>query len=76
MEEFMTNTKKEQTVRVRLPRTRELKDDVFVSVNQRTWLIRRGEEVELPLCAAEVLRNSEAMAEEALRYDSHVRRGE
>lgn len=72
----MSNTKKEPTLRIRLPKTRELKDDVFVSVNQRTWLIQRGVEVELPLCAAEVLRNSEAMAEEALRFDSHVRKGE
>lgn len=68
--------KKEQNVQIRLPKTKELQGDVFVSVNQRTWLIQRGVTVEVPLCVAEVLRNSEAMAEEALRFDSHVRKGD
>ena len=39
--------KKEKTVKIRLPRTREDHGDVFVSVNARTWLIQRGVEVEV-----------------------------
>lgn len=31
------------------------KDDVFVAVNGRTFLIKRGEEVEVPRCVKEVL---------------------
>ena len=63
-------------VKIRLPKTREQQEDVFVSVNRKTWLIRRGVYVEVPACVAEVLQHSEEMAEEALRFDSHVRRGE
>ena len=68
------NKGKEQYVTIRLPKTRELQEDVFVSVNQRSWLIRRGETVEVPLSVAEVLQHSEDMAQEALAFDSRVRR--
>lgn len=67
-----TNTEKkieatEEKVKIRLPLTRTETDDVFVAVNGRTWLIKRGVEVEVPPCVVEVLRNQE----EALRkaYD-------
>ena len=72
----MKDVKKEELVKVKLPKTRELQEDVFVSVNRKTWLIKRGVYVEVPACVAEVLQHSEEMAEEALRFDSHVRRGE
>ena len=72
----MKDVKKEELVKVKLPKTRELQEDVFVSVNRKTWLIQRGVYVEVPACVAEVLQHSEEMAEEALRYDSHVRRGD
>ena len=63
---------KKKTVTIRLPKTKELRDDVFVSVNQRSWLIRRGETVEVPVCVAEVLQHSEDMAQEALAYETRV----
>ena len=63
---------KNKTVTVRLPKTKELQDDVFVSVNQRSWLIRRGETVEVPACVAEVLQHSEDMAQEGLAFESRV----
>ena len=62
----------EETVRIRLPKTKELQDDVFVSVNNRTWLIQRGVYVDVPACVAEVLQHAEEMAEEALRFDAAV----
>ena len=68
----MANGKKETMVTIRLPKTRELQDDVFVSVNHRSWLIRRGENVEIPAAVAEVILHSEEMAEIALAYDSKV----
>jgi len=34
------------------------KDDVFVAVNGKGWLIQRGVEVEVPDCVAEVLQQS------------------
>ncbi|MBR6825083.1 MAG: hypothetical protein IKM59_00900 [Oscillospiraceae bacterium] len=59
---------------IRLPKSRELWEDVFVSVNHRTWLIKRGETVEVPVAVAEVLANAEAMERQALDYDSRVSR--
>lgn len=57
----------EKKVKIRIPRTKDEKDDVYVSVNERTWLIQRGVEVEVPECVAEVLLHQEQMLEEA--YD-------
>lgn len=59
----------EETVRIRLPKTKELQDDVFVSVNNRTWLIQRGVYVDVPACVAEVLQHAEEMTQEALRFE-------
>lgn len=56
-------TKKEKTVRIRLPKTKEMSDDVRVWVNRRSWQIQRGKEVEVPECVAEVLRHREEMEE-------------
>ncbi len=52
--------KNEITVKINLPYIRGVaEDDVFVSVNCRTWRIKRGMTVELPVCAAEVLQTSQ-----------------
>lgn len=59
----------ENMVKIRLPRNRKEEDDMFVSVNERTWIIKRGVEVEVPECVAEVIRNSELMQEEAYEFD-------
>lgn len=61
---------KEETVKIRLPRTRKDEPDEFVSVNERTWLIQRGVEVEVPACVAEVLRHREEAMEEAYDFES------
>lgn len=58
----------EKKVRIRIPKTRSETEDVYVSVNNRNWLIQRGVEVEVPECVAEVLRNSELAEEAALRF--------
>ena len=63
----MAETTKEKLVKIRIPREKGNDADVFVSVNERTWLIKRGIEVEVPECVAEVLRHQEE-AEEAA-YD-------
>ena len=49
----------EQMVKILLPRGRKNEENfVIVSVNGRSWKIMRGVEVEVPLCAAEVLENA------------------
>ena len=44
----------------------------YVAVNGRSFLIRRGEEVEVPECVAEVLRLSEKQKREAYRYQQEA----
>ena len=59
-----TAEKKEKMVKIRLPIVRgENNADVFVGVNGRTWLIKRGVEVEVPeICAIELRQQEEALA--------------
>lgn len=56
-------------VKVRIPRTRKDEEDVFVSVNLNTYLIKRGVEVEVPDFVAEVLRHQEEMLEEIMLFE-------
>lgn len=58
----------EKKVVVTLPILNE--DDMvqYVAVNGRSFMIRRGEEVEVPECVAEVLKNSERQKLEAMKY--------
>lgn len=67
-----TNTTKptEKKVKIKLPLTRKEQKDVFVSVNERSWQIKRGVEVEVPECVAEVLRNQEEMLGIAMEYEA------
>lgn len=61
--------KKPKTEKIMLPLIRgERNREQFVAVNGKTYLIKRGEEVEVPASVAEVLRHSEAAADEADRY--------
>jgi hypothetical protein len=64
-----TEAPKEKMVKIRIPRTKADQEDVFVSVNMRTWLIKRGVEVEVPECVAEVIRHSEEMLENIMLFD-------
>ena len=58
----------EEMVTIKLPLTRSEQDDVFVRVNQRTWLIKRGVTVTVPACVAEVLEHSEEQTLAAIEY--------
>ena len=60
---------KEKTVKIHLPITREERAPVTVWVNERSWIIQRGQEVEVPACVAEVLRNRDMMLEYGIAYD-------
>ncbi len=57
------------TVKVRIPKTKNDQEDVFVSVNKDTWLIKRGVEVEVPASVAEVLRHQEEMMEVIMLFE-------
>lgn len=56
-----TTATKEKMVKIRLPLLKENNTDVLVGVNGRTWLIKRGVEVEVPeVCAIELRHQEEA----------------
>lgn len=66
------NKKKDPAVEdketVFIPRTSKNDDALFVSVNGRRILVRKGEPVQLPAPFAEVIRNAERAAEKAEAY--------
>ena len=64
------NATKEKRVTVRLPRLpgQNAIQEEFFSVNGKNYIIKRGEEVEIPEAVAEVIRNSERADEYAMRY--------
>lgn len=67
---------KEKMVKVLLPLMENGDTEQYVAVNGRSFLIRRGEEVEVPECVSEVLRLSEKQKREAYRYQQEaIRRG-
>ena len=73
-----TKTKKsklfpnEPLVTIKLPITRTEKEDKFVAVNGKTMQIKRGVEVEVPLCIAKALEHQEKMLIEAMEYEAAV----
>ena len=60
----------EEMIRFKIPTGRSDidKQDVFVAVNGKSYLIKRGEAMELPKSVVEVLENSEAQNAYALEY--------
>lgn len=65
----MATTAREKLVKVKIPRERGNDADVYVSVNDRSWLIKRGVEVEVPECVAEVLRNQELALDKVYAFN-------
>lgn len=61
---------KPKMVKIKLPLTRNEKNDVYVAVNGKSYLIKRGEFVEVPASVAEVLENKEKMLNEALEFEA------
>lgn len=61
-----------KTVKIRLPLTRSEKEDVFVGLNGKTYLIKRGVDVEVPVGVAEILERREKMLELAMEYEANA----
>ena len=60
----------EPTAVVNIPITRSETDDVWVAVNGKSMQIKRGIDVEVPLCIAEALEHSQNMLIEAIEYEA------
>ena len=61
---------KPKTVTVRIPRLSPKQEDVFVSVNNYTCIVKRGVDVEVPDFVAEVLRHQEEMMETIALFEA------
>ena len=67
-----TVNKAPKLVKVKIPLTRAEKNDVYVAVNGRSYLIKRGEYVEVPDFVAEVIQHREEMLELSMAYESQA----
>lgn len=68
----------ERRFRVKLPKLRGKSDaeqDVFYSVNGKNYLIKRGEEVEVPESLYQVMIHEQEMVDIADDYESGAARG-
>ena len=68
-----TEAPKEKMVTIKIPRVSAKQEDVPVWVNERSWLIKRGVEVEVPECVAEVLKHQEEMLEVIMLFEESAK---
>ena len=57
-------------VTIKIPLTRNEKDDVYVALNGKSFQIQRGKEVRVPKGVAEILQHSEEMLREAIEFEN------
>lgn len=72
VEEKAAPTVEEERVTIRLPLSREERDDVYVGLNGKGYLIKRGVNVDVPAGVAEILRRREEMLETALAFEDDL----
>ena len=56
-------------ITIKMPLTRNEREDVFVGLNGRTYLIKRGEEVTVPAGVAKILARREKMLSIAMDFE-------
>ena len=64
--------RKAAKVKIKLPLTRTEKDDVLVGLNGKTYLIKRGVEVEVPVGVAKILQRKEKMLAIAMEFEAQA----
>ena len=64
----------EKKIKIRLPLSRELRDDVFVGINGKTYLIKRGEDAVVPVSVAKILERRETMLGIAMEFEQKAAR--
>jgi hypothetical protein len=67
--ENVTKTPKRKMVKIKLPRTSAKQEDLFVSVNMETFIVKRGVEVEVPDYVAEVIQHQEEQLENIMLFN-------
>ena len=58
----------EELVTIKLPLTKDMQDDKYVNVNQKNWLIKRGEFVKVPRYVAYLLEQAEDAERQSILY--------
>ena len=71
--ETTPETTKEKKVKIILPLSRADSADVYVALNGKSYLIKRGVEVEVPEGVVEILRHKEEMIAAAIEFESHTK---
>jgi hypothetical protein len=73
----MSENKKNEVkkVKIKLPKIKGAEDQVFVSVNNYTCIIKRGEEVVVPVFVKEVLDHQEKMLETIQLFETKAVKG-
>ncbi len=69
--ETVTAPKKEKTVTVFVPKAKKDEDDLRVWVNDRSWLIKKGVQVEVPECVAAVLEQRQKMLDKIMNFEAN-----
>lgn len=59
-------------VKIKLPLTRTERDDVWVSLNGKSYLIKRGVEVEVPYGVAKILERKDKMLSVAMEFEAQA----
>lgn len=72
VEETKRAPEPERMVRVIIPKVKGDDSDEYISVNNRTWLIQRGKEIELPWSAYRQLKHKYHMEEVSEAYKAKV----
>ena len=67
-----TTANKPKMVKIKLPVTRTDKEDVYVAVNGKSYLIKRGVDVKVPAYVAEVLKHKEEMLTLSMEFESQA----
>lgn len=67
-----TTTNAPKKVKIKLPLTREQKEDEWVALNGKSYQIKRGVEVEVPKGVAEILQHREEMLATAMEYEAQA----
>ena len=73
--EATVKTAEVKKVKIKLPKIKGETADVFVSVNNYTCVIKRGEEVEVPVFVKEVLDHQEKMLETIEQFETKAAKG-
>lgn len=69
--ETVAAPKKEKMVTVFIPKAKKDEDDLRVWVNDRSWLIKKGVQVEVPECVAKVLEHRQKMLDKIMNFEAN-----